>query len=52
MKLSPVDQKRFEAQIAELIRAGKMPSFEQVQAAIDSTRQNFLPLILEVRRGD
>lgn len=41
VNLIPADQKRFEAQIVELIRTGKMPSLEQVQAAIESTRQNF-----------
>ena len=44
MKLSLADQRRFEAQIAELIRTDKMPSLEQVQTAIETTRQEFLPL--------
>ena len=44
-------QRRFEAEIAELIRTGKMPSLEQVQAAIETTRQKFLPLILAARQG-
>ena len=44
-------QRRFEADIAELIRTGKMPSLEQVQAAIETTRQKFLPLILAAGQG-
>jgi len=40
---------RIEAEIAELIRTGRMPSLEQVQAAIETTRQKFLPLILAAR---
>ena len=49
MKLNPADQRRFEAEIAKLIRTNKMPSLEQVQAAIAATRQKYLPLILAAR---
>jgi len=48
-KLASADQRRFKAQIAELIRTGRMPTLEQVQAAIETTRQKFLPLILAAR---
>ena len=48
--LHSLTEKRFEAEIAELIRTGKMPNLAQVQAAIESTRQEFLPLILAARR--
>lgn len=49
MKIIPADQQRFEAQITELIRTDRMPTLEQVQAAIETTRQKFLPLILAAR---
>ena len=51
MKLRPQDEKRFEAEIVELVRTGRMPSLEQVQAAIESTRQEFLPLFQAARNG-
>lgn len=35
-----------QIQIEELIRDGKMPSLDQVAAAIDETRQKYRPLIL------
>jgi len=44
MKINPADQRRFELQISELIRTGKMPSLEQVQTAIETTRQEFFPV--------
>jgi hypothetical protein len=50
VKVNPADQRRLEAQVAELIRTGKMPSLEQVQAAIELTRQKFAPLISEARK--
>jgi hypothetical protein len=34
----------------ELIRNGKMSSFDQVVAAIDETRQKYLPQILAARQ--
>lgn len=49
MKLNPGEQRSFEAEIARLIRTGKMPSLEQVQAAIVTTREKYLPLILAAR---
>ncbi len=49
MKIPPADQRRFEAQIAELIRTGKMPSLEQVQAAIETTKQEYASRILAAR---
>lgn len=52
MRLTPADQRKFEAEIAELIRTGKMPSLEQVQTAIETTRQEFQPLILAARSPD
>jgi hypothetical protein len=39
-----------KVQIEELIRDGKMPSFDQVVAAIDETRQEYLPRILAARQ--
>ena len=48
-KIAPGDQRRFEVQIVELIRTGRMPTLEQVHAAIETTRQKFLPLILAAR---
>jgi hypothetical protein len=50
MKMSLADQRRFEAEIAELIRTGRMPTLEQVQAAIESTRRKYEPLIREARQ--
>jgi hypothetical protein len=52
MKLKPADQKRYEAEITKLIQEGRMPSFEQVQAVIATTRQKLQPLILAARRND
>ena len=49
MKITPTDQQRFETQIAELIRTGKMPSLEQVQAAIETTKQKYASQILAAR---
>jgi len=37
-------------QIEELIRNGKMPSLDQVVAAIDETRQKYRPRILAARQ--
>ncbi len=34
----------------ELIRNGKMPSLDQVAAAIDETRKKYRPLILAARQ--
>ena len=39
-----------QIQIEELIRDGKMPSFDQVVAAIDETRQKYRPRILAARQ--
>jgi len=39
-----------QIRIEELIRAGKMPSFDQVVAAIESTRQEYRPRILVARQ--
>jgi len=37
-------------QIEDLIRDGKMPSLDQVIAAIDETRRKYRPLILAARQ--
>jgi hypothetical protein len=34
----------------ELVREGRMPSFDQVAGAIDETRQKYRPLILAARQ--
>jgi hypothetical protein len=39
-----------QIQIEELIRAGKMPSLDQVVAAIETTRQEYRPRILAARQ--
>jgi len=39
-----------QIQIEELIRAAKMPSPDQVLAAIEETRQKYRPLILAARQ--
>jgi len=39
-------------QIEELIRDGKMPSFDQVVAAIDETRKKYRPRILAARQKE
>lgn len=49
MKITPADQRRFEAQIAELIRTGKMPSLEQVRAAIETTKHKYASQIVAAR---
>jgi hypothetical protein len=58
MKFEKFDSKRqilelaeaaAEIQIEELIRDGKMPSFDQVVAAIDETRREYRPRILAAR---
>ena len=38
-----------QIQIEDLIRAGKMPSLDQVVAAIDETRREYRPQILATR---
>ena len=39
-----------QIQIEELTRAGKMPSLDQVVAAIETTRQEYRPRILAARQ--
>ena len=39
-----------QIQIEELTRAGRMPSFDQVLAAIEATRQEYRPRILAARQ--
>jgi len=39
-------------QIEELIRNGKMPSLDQVVAAIDETRNEYRPRILAARKRE
>jgi len=39
-----------QIQIEELIRDGKMPSLDQVVAAIYETRQKYRPLVLAARQ--
>ena len=41
-----------QIQIEELIRDGKMPSLNQVVAAIDETRQKYRPRILAARKKE
>jgi hypothetical protein len=41
-----------KAHIEELIRDAKMPSFDQVVAAIDETRQKYRPRILAARQKE
>ena len=61
MKFEKFDSKRqihelaeaaAEIQIEELIRDGKMPSFDQVVAAIDETRREYRARILAARQKD
>ena len=40
-----------QAQIDELIRTGRMPSLDQVVAAIEETREKYRPLIIAARKG-
>ncbi len=40
----------YAAQIAQMIQLGTLPSKEQVEAAILSTREKYRPLILEARK--
>jgi len=44
MNITPTQQRQFEAQIAELIRLKKLPTLEQVQAAITETKAKYAPL--------
>lgn len=39
-----------QVQIEQFIRDGKMPSLDQVVAAIDETRRKYRPLILAARQ--
>ena len=41
MKINPADQRRFEAQIAELIRTNKLPTLDQVRAAIETSKHEY-----------
>lgn len=43
--------KTFEAEIAELIRTGKMLTLAAFLKAVEETRQKYTPLILAARRG-
>jgi hypothetical protein len=45
--MKPSDLK---AEAESLIAAGKMPSFEELMAAIKSTRKEFAPKILAARK--
>jgi hypothetical protein len=42
VKTIPVDQRTFEAQIAELIRTNKLPTPDQVRAAITETKAKYV----------
>jgi hypothetical protein len=42
----------YAKEIARLIQCGKLPSLEQVQAAILSTAAEYKPLIEVARRGE
>jgi len=49
MNITRAQQRQFEAQIAELIRTNKLPTLEQVQAAIETTKQAYVSRILAAR---
>ena len=40
-----------QIQAEELIRAGKMPSLQELMAAIESVRAEYAPKIMEARRA-
>jgi hypothetical protein len=50
--MTPSEQRRLEKIAADLLRDGKMPSLDQVVAAIDETRQKYRPLILAARQKE
>ena len=51
MKTKPTDPAEAYAQeIARLIQCGKLPSLEQVQTAILSTREEYQRLVLDARK--
>ena len=47
MKITQADQRRFESEIAELIRTNKLPTLEQVRAAIETNKQKYAGQITE-----
>ena len=48
--LSGLAEAALQIQAEELIRAGKMPSLDEVVAAIDETRREYRPRILAARQ--
>lgn len=48
-KLGPT---QFEAEVARLKAAGKLPELDDVLGAVAETREKYRPQILEARKGD
>ena len=49
-KMLPADYRRLGQEAARLVAEGKMPTLEQVQAAVAETRAKYVPLISAARK--